>query len=240
MAKHVERLLDVILSQNYRDLLDEYGKPVIPSNEIYAKISAVLKNDIKPKYIYIILKENRYGTLDKIRKFHNIDTPDSTLLKSTTFSSDSFTRDKTLEFNITFSYKDWIIMSLRMYYTLKKNRVFRNYCMLKHKIWTDKIYAAIHKATKLPCALVFKNSKISGTGMYLIVKGSCKECNCIFLGYVVNKPPPKTDVIIERKIRNFDESVRHKRKRQLSFSLTLTHTLSLSEYRIVPIVYMMK
>jgi len=211
MAKHVERLLDVILSQNYRDLLDEYGKPVIPSNEIYAKISAVLKNDIKPKYIYIILKENRYGTLDKIRKFHNIDTPDSTLLESTTSSPDSFTRDKTLEFNITFSYKDWIIISPEDVLYFEKKQGFRNYCTLKRKIWTDKIYAAIHKATKLPCALVFKNSKISGTGMYLIVKGSCKKCNCIFLGHVVNKPPPKSDVIMECKIRNFDESVRHKK-----------------------------
>lgn len=96
-----------------------------------------------------------------------------------------------------------------------KKQGSRNYCTLQRKVWTDIIYATIHKVTKLPCALVFKNSKISASGIYLTVKGSCKECNCIFLGYVVNKPPPKGDVIMECKISNFDQSVRHERKRQL-------------------------
>jgi len=77
------------------------------------------------------------------------------------------------------------------------------------------MYAAIHEATKLPCALVFKNSKISETGIYLTVTGSYKECNCIFLGQVINKPPHEADVTMECKINNFDESIRHKKKRQL-------------------------
>lgn len=98
-----------------------------------------------------------------------------------------------------------------LYFDKKQNS--RNYCILQHKVWTDKMYADIYKAIKIPCALVFKNSKISETGIYLTVKGSCKECNCIFLSHIFNKPPPEADVIMECKINNFDESVRHKRKR---------------------------
>lgn len=217
MAKHVECLLDIVLSPNYRHLIDEYGKPAVPSNEVYENISAMLNNNLKAKYIYIIIKENRYGVLDKIQKFHNINLPDSSFssIASTISDVNTSTRDTTLEFNITFSYRDWISMAPENVSYFDKQQRSRNYCVLRRKVWTDKMYVAIHKATKLPCALVFKTSKISENGIYLTINGSCKECNYTFLGHVVNKPPPKTDVIIECKISNFDESVRHEKKRQL-------------------------
>jgi len=51
MAKHVEPLLNIILSSDYRNLVDEHdGKPVVPKNEIYEIISTRLNNNIKPKY----------------------------------------------------------------------------------------------------------------------------------------------------------------------------------------------
>lgn len=144
MARYVERLLDVILSLDYKDLLDEYGEPVIPSNKIYTKISTALKNDITPKYIYMMIKY-RYGIKDKIQKFHNINISDSTLLESSTSSLDTSTRDKTLEFNVTFSYKDWIGMSPEDVLYFDKKQSSHNYCMLRRKIWTDKIYKSIYK-----------------------------------------------------------------------------------------------
>lgn len=159
MAKHVECLLDIILSPDCRNLSDEYSKSIISNNKIYGKIRTILNNNMKPKYIYIMIKENRYGILNKILQFHNIDTPDSTFLSiaSTISSFDTSTRDKTLEFNVTFSYKDWISMSPEDVLYFDKEQLSRNYCMLQCKVWTDKIYVTIHKVTKLPCALVFKN-----------------------------------------------------------------------------------
>lgn len=136
---------------------------------------------MKPKYIYVLIKQNRYGVLDKIRKFHNIHTPDSTLLENTKSSLDSSTRDKTFEFNVTFSYKDWISMSPEDVLFFDKQRGSRSYCILQRKLWTDKIYAAVHKATKLPCALVFKTSKISETDIYLnLLKGYIKNATASF------------------------------------------------------------
>ncbi|KYN16032.1 Uncharacterized protein F54H12.2 [Trachymyrmex cornetzi] len=47
----------------------------------------------------------------RFRKFHNIDISKLTLLESSASSLEISTRDKTLEFTVIFSYKDWINMS---------------------------------------------------------------------------------------------------------------------------------
>jgi len=77
MAAHVENLLDIILSLDFHDIASFDGKPVVPSSEIYAKISDITKQSpdnskhLKPKYVYVILQKNRYGIWDKILKFFN-------------------------------------------------------------------------------------------------------------------------------------------------------------------------
>jgi len=65
--------------------------------------------------------------------------------------------------------------------------------------------------------------------MYLTVRWLCKECNCIFLGHVVNKPP-----VMECKISNFDESVRHNKKRQLKGRRRVEVSKALAENHVLP------
>lgn len=68
---------------------------------------------------------------------------------------------------------------------------------------------------QLPCPLIFKHCKISETGIFLTVSGRCPECDAIFKGCVINKPLTQSDVMMECVIENFDDSITHKRKRQL-------------------------
>lgn len=78
MANYVNHLLDILLSNKFRDIIDEFGKSVIPSSPIYSTISEITKNDpdkvhyLKPKYIYILLKHNQYGLWNKILEYHNV------------------------------------------------------------------------------------------------------------------------------------------------------------------------
>lgn len=61
MASHVENILDIISSLDFRDIASPCGKPVAPSSEICAKISDITKQNLdstkhlKAKYIYVIL-----------------------------------------------------------------------------------------------------------------------------------------------------------------------------------------
>jgi len=89
----------------------------------------MLKNDIKPKYIYMMIKY-WFGILDKTRKFHNIDISKLTLLENSVSSLETSTRDKTLEFTVIFSYKKWInsLSSEEVYFHKKQGS--RNCCTL--------------------------------------------------------------------------------------------------------------
>lgn len=64
MAEHVLQLLNIILTPKYKILSDSYGKPIVPSSNIYQDVSDDFKNESKkklsPKYIYTILQGNRY------------------------------------------------------------------------------------------------------------------------------------------------------------------------------------
>jgi len=195
MAAHVENLLDIILSLDFHDITSFDGKPIVPSSEIYAKISDITKQSpdnskhLKPKYVYVILQKNRYGIWDKILKFSNFKI-DSSIIESDQDITLNDTKSDFITFNLNLSYKLWLkIAPEEVFYTdsvLKE----RKYNVLLRKVWTDELYAEIYTVTKLPCPLTFKHCKISGTGIFLVVSGRCPECDCIFKGCVINEPLP--------------------------------------------------
>lgn len=103
------------------------------------------------------------------------------------------------------------ILPEEVFYT-DNNLGKRKYNILLRKVWADVLYKKIYDEIKLPCALVFKNCKVSDSGFYLTVHGNCKECNCIFKGCIINKPLHQNNVVMECSFENFDDSMKHTRK----------------------------
>lgn len=190
----------------------------MPSSSIYSTISNITKNldkahYLKPKYIYILLKNNRYGLWNKILEYHNVDIQ-SSIISDTSLNNTKMS-DNIISFNINFSYETYLKISPQETFYKDGNLGERRYNVLLRKVWTDVLYKKIYDEIKLPCALVFKNCKISSTGFFLTVHGTCNECNCIFKGCIVNKPIHQKDVLMECSLENFDDSIKHKKKRQL-------------------------
>lgn len=54
------------MSSNYRHILDECGRPVAPSSDIYQELSDLLEGAMSPKYIYTVILLNRYDIDDAL------------------------------------------------------------------------------------------------------------------------------------------------------------------------------
>jgi len=122
MAKHVNYLLDILLSNKCRDVIDEFGNPVVPSSSIYSTISEITKNDpdkthyLKLKYIYILLKNNRYGLWNKILEYHNVKVQ-SPIISDNSLNDTKLSND-IISFNINLSYEIYLkILPEEVFYT---------------------------------------------------------------------------------------------------------------------------
>jgi hypothetical protein len=198
MNNKLEILLDTLLSSNYKAIIDEYGKAVIPSSTIYQEISNKINYILKPKYIYVLLQSNRHKILDKILEFHGIEKVTSEVLSDNDDSLNISNND--YEFNICLNFKTWVAIKPE-----------KNDSVLQRTVWSHKLYQEVYKETKLPCAFSFKRAKLSETGTYLTVYGKCYECSSSFLGCVYNKPQFEANVIMECTVKNFNSTILHKK-----------------------------
>lgn len=245
IAAHVENILDIISSLNVHDIISPCGRPVIPSSEVYKTISDITKQNsdsskhLKPKYIYVLLQKNRYGIWDKILKFFNFEIS-SSIIESDQDTTLNESNKDLITFNLILSYILWLkIAPEEVFYSdsiLKRRR----YNVLLRKVWTDELYAEIYAATKLPCPLNFKHCKISETGIFLTVDGRCPECDCIFKGCIINKHLMQTDVTMECVIKNFDDSIIHKKKRQLKGEKRIKVSKEIIDANILPCMWRRK
>jgi len=72
------------------------------------------------------------------------------------------------------------------------------------------------------------------------VSGRCPECDCIFKGCVINKHLPQNDVTMECVIENFDNSITHKKKRQLKGDRRLKVFKEMVDANILPCMWRRK
>ena len=242
MAHHVPLILNKVLSPDYLEIIDASGKPVVPSNEIYQKISAKISNNeykISSKYIYTILKNNRYETWNKVLAFHNIEAHvDSKLDDSEIDGSLSNSKLKNeISFNLNIPFKSWVIMTPEELRYNDRALSERNYTVLTRKVWTDTLYELLWDQTDIPCPFSFKRCKLSETGIFLKVSGSCGECGSIFSGMIANKPAPRRDVTMECSVDNFDDSVLHRKKRQLKGQRRIVVSENMVDSNILPCIW---
>lgn len=80
----IEKLEELLKMDEFKDIFDSEKRVKVPSSQIFKDISIAMGKDLflSPKYIYTIIKYNRYKIRDNMMLFHDIDFPaDLTITK---------------------------------------------------------------------------------------------------------------------------------------------------------------
>ena len=227
----LDELLNIILSEDYKHLADNRGLPVVPSDAVYKDISNRMNQTLKPKYIYVMCKQNRYDIWKKVLDFHNIQEDLSFIDLDASTESNS---NNVIRFNVTLSHKEWIqIKPENVEYANNKGQS-RMYSTLQRKVWSDVLFAAIYKEVKLPCPFAFKRCKVSEQGLYLKMSGSCSECQAKFVGCIINKPLPQSEVVFECEVEGFVSTIKHNKRRQLKGSRRIAIAKTMVDNKTLP------
>lgn len=166
------------------------------------------------KNIYTIILSRRYNLYDRLiealgignaNKSTNSDTLNST-------GNDSFAGVINLIIDVTDLWPK--IQPESVTYEFQDGRKRQLYALRRHS-WTSILYEKIHAETRMPCAISFRNGKISESGIFATILGKCVECKCEFIGHIANKPQPNEKIKMACEIRGFDPVVKHVKKRQL-------------------------
>jgi len=165
---------------------------------------------ISLKYIYTILKLNRYNIYKDLLLIHNIKVEKNNSNISKT-SIDTLNNSHTISFSIQVTDIWPQISDEKVKYNFKNKR---NVHILQCHAWTSIFYERLYNETKLPCALTFKCVKISAAGIFSVT-GKCTKCKCSFVGQIINTPQKKNNVTMECTIHSYDSSVKHKKRRHL-------------------------
>lgn len=213
---HIEKLRQLLQPPNGACVVDKNGKVLPPSSTVFKELSMALTTEypnMSPKNIYTMLISRRYNLYDEVVAalgISNINVSATDTLNSTTNDS----MNDITEFRIDIT-EAWLkIQPEIVSYTFKDKKTRDINCFKRHT-WTSTLYEKIWLETKIPCAISFRNAKISQSGIFVKVSGICPECKCIFSGRIANKPKIDENVVMECAIEGFDTNVVHKKKRQL-------------------------
>lgn len=174
--------------------------------------------NITPKHIYVLINENRNGFKDQILKAFNIDvenieTSYSVLSSSIETITNNSINTVSKEFDLIISSEQWrtIVPIKRLY--------GRRYKYVLQSGWTDIIAEKAWQQQKLNCTIAFKKHDVhqsSSTKYYIGIHGTCKECNAIVKGKIINRPRDNNNVKIHFVVHNVvEENYSYKKKRPL-------------------------
>jgi len=62
---------------------------------------------------------------------------------------------------------------------------------------------------------MFRQCKISETGIYATIYAKCPGCKCNLIGKVINMLDGNTDIQMECRVTNFNPDIKHTKKRPL-------------------------
>ncbi|CAI6352262.1 unnamed protein product [Macrosiphum euphorbiae] len=173
-----------------------------PSHDCWKDISNDLNNIVSSKYIYTVVKQNRFDILKQLNFSENISEIENKTETIISSSSDTDENEpQTLEFTITLSAQEWKLVydsERRIYKRNDRNNGVREYDVLIPFQWTNIINDHFFEQTKKPCKMVYKYAKIYAMGnIYLQMSGNCAACQSIFKGLIQNPPEPDSRVIIQ-------------------------------------------
>jgi len=131
-----------------------------PSHDCWKDISNDLNNIISSKYIYTVVKQNRFDILKQLNFSENISeikNKTETIINSSSDTDEN--EPQTLEFTITLSAQEWKLVydsERRIYKRSDRNNGVREYDVLIPFQWTNIINDHFFEQTKKPCKMVYK------------------------------------------------------------------------------------
>lgn len=215
-------------------IIQDVNVPVIavPSSEVWERLRDRFEHKVTTKYIYTIVKQNRYNVWDLLGIQEPINLGrdgDASIFES---NDDSDTLEtlhqpessQIIKFTVTLSAQEWSVMKPvdRLYANTGTHKSAyvsnRNYEILQPFHWTHVINEHFWSHTKLPCSLKFKKARVSPGGVnYVYMIGSCSECNSTITGVIRHVPEENTKVLIDcQYVGNFQSNHSLKSKRNIS------------------------
>jgi len=148
----VDCLLEILI-ENKNSIIGEKTQEIAPpSHPCWIDIQKKFGYAISVKYIYAIVKLNRYDILNKLglKKTHNIIKPELSVhfntelyddIDSNKYCETTEEYESILTFNITLSKEEWQKIydpssSVRSYHRSDNKNTYRNYEILTPYIWT--------------------------------------------------------------------------------------------------------
>ena len=100
---------------------------------------------------------------------------------------------------------------------IRKTYCNRKYVLLQSGKWTHVFAVKIWDQKKIPYAFIFKYAEIfkSSDAKYYARLAVCTECKAKLSGHLSQKPKKDADVIFECRLKNYQSTFWHKKKRQL-------------------------
>lgn len=209
-----------LLSIDQYKVIDDAGKVLPPSHPVYTSISKAMADAgsvMSGKHVYTTIRNNRNDFYFFVKKTFLGDAEGHG--GSDNHHSDSGSIDipfslpnnkETRKFSLVISYEKWTDIKPQKQdgkpLTLQKNK------------WTNVFADKIYEQHKIPCAFVFKNSKVfdgSSAKYYVKFRAKCVECSANLEGVASQKPKSKQDIIFYCKLTNLISNFSHCRKRQL-------------------------
>lgn len=90
--------MSLLQSNDFKDVVANDGRIVPPSSNLYKQLSVALDRTISPKYIYTILKLNRYNVYKDLLFTRNIEVQNDSDITETTI--DTLNNSRTISFVI--------------------------------------------------------------------------------------------------------------------------------------------
>lgn len=149
-----------------------------PTHPCWLEVQKLYGYTVSVKYIYAIVKLNRYDILSKL----GLKLNDNTIKEDTEIplnnneyysdeSSDNNENESTLKFNLTISKEEWKIiynpLNVKQYHRSDKNTI-RNYQTLTEYVWSPIINEHFFEQTRLSCSMIYKHAKIYLCGVVFL------------------------------------------------------------------------
>uniref|UniRef100_A0A6V7J3J1 BTB domain-containing protein n=1 Tax=Bracon brevicornis TaxID=1563983 RepID=A0A6V7J3J1_9HYME len=183
--------------------------------DIWRQAAKLLNNKISQHTIYLYVKENKHGIINKIAEKHeensrqiSQNTQEESAISKNSISKHPSLPFKPLKTHITWPQELWNRIKL---YQIENGSTSSEPNPKNHL--ADIISASIHNELNLPCPFAYQLEKTDTTSILSIhIKGSCEEC-----GSIINIRAQKLNgTQLELQVSTYDtRKIDHKVKQQL-------------------------
>lgn len=206
----IEKLRNLLSTEEYK-VIDDNGRVLPPSNQIYKNISEAMDGNPSAKHVYVIVKNNRNGIYDFVLTSFGLLDSINQRSQDHSFDPDISTSKNMDKFNLKLTKEDWSMI-------MPEDKVYedgRLYTTLQSG-WSDIFARNIWMQFRVPCPWKFINSKISRkkNKTYCRLKANCNECSAKLICTLAEEPA-ENNVIFNCVIKNALPDYIHSKRRQL-------------------------